>query len=702
VPAFEAPITKKVGSTAAMLPAVGAAYPVDDYLGDLLLLGTVVGASTAVAVLVCRRWLSHLKRPERWVALGTLSTTVLALVHLVPGLLGFVNRAAVVVTAAGVVVLALLAGRRRAVAGETDESRADAAPDTRFSRLLGAGALVVVTGCALALEQKLLGQPPTGQDTTAFQIPTVARWLQDGSLWGWHQWVPDYSNATYPHNGNLLILAVVQPFHRPFVASLAVVPFYGLALLATYAIARELRTPTGTAMLATAAFGAISILHDVALREVMTDPHALAMLGAGGLFLLRHSRTHRRSDLVLAGVALGFAVGTKWYGPPFAIVIGGIWAVGRLRRPGRGRAVPDIIVLAALAIVGIAPWLARNWARTGNPLFPVDVEPLGITIFDAPPDRTRSLGGFTLLHYAGEPGIWRDYVVPSFGLAFGWPLAALGAGWVAGAVEAARARSGPAIAVTMAAALLALAYAATPYSALGPEGHPVNILASARYGLPALLAAAAATAFGLSRSGALRPFGELLLVAAIAAGVLHGFDDVALMSATVAILAVAGALAVRRLPRAPRRAIAGMTAAVLAPVALAGLHDRAETGSYAAVDPVYEALVQNRPSGARIGIAGTFVANGISPVLPAFGPLLDNDVERLGRFDDGYLRRFGSERAFADRVRGRRYDLILVGRRASRTSGPEDTWVRNAGYELVEASPDLLLFKRPAIARSGP
>ena len=47
---------------------------------------------------------------------------------------------------------------------------------------------------------------------------------------------------------------------------------------------------------------------------------------AGLLFVLRFARTERRSDLVLAGLGIGLAAGTKWYAVPGALVLIGVLA----------------------------------------------------------------------------------------------------------------------------------------------------------------------------------------------------------------------------------------------------------------------------------------------------------------------------------------------------------------------------------------
>ena len=62
--------------------------------------------------------------------------------------------------------------------------------------------------------------------------------------------------------------------------------------------------------------------------------------------------------------------------------------------------------------------------------------------------------------------------------------------------------------------------------------------------------------------------------------------------------------------------------------------------SYAGYDPVFAALAQSTPSGARVGVAGKFRVTGVSPILPAMGPALRSTVDYVGPFDHGYLLRY--------------------------------------------------------------
>jgi hypothetical protein len=659
---------------------MGRTFPLGDLLGGLVFLAAVLGACGRVAVVLQRRALGHLRGAPRWLAVATLWTAAVCLVHLLPGALGLLSRTAVAGAALTILVAATAASRHTPPSGGADREG---------TSLVGGALAIAVAACAVAIVARQVGHEPLGQDTTNFQIPVAARWLQTQSLWGLHQWVPDYMSATYPQNGNVLLLATILPFERPFLATLVSPVFYGVCLLAVYALARELRAPRGAAMTAAGAMGAMPQMMDLGLQGAVTDAPAAALLAIGGLFLLRQHRDGHCGELLLAGLALGLAAGTKWYGIPFAMGIAAIWVIARLVQRAHGRRVlADAAALAALGALGGGFWLARNWVRTGNPLFPVDVSPLGVTLFAAPPDRVRETTGFTLLDYAGDLDIWRGFIGPAFAQQFGLPGLALGVGAVAAVVTGWRRRRWDVLAVVAGGVLLALMYAATPYSAWGPPDHPVNLDSSTRYGIPALAGCAAALAWALGQAGRARTPIEAVVAATALAGLAKGLTDVPASTVGLACLAVLAALAAaRRLPRGAIVAIAVTTVLIGALVA----RQRAVDSWYGGADPSYATIERLEPSGGRVAIAGAFAPTGVSPVLPAMGPTLGNRVDRLAATREHYLRRYASAAGLTAALRRGAYDLVLVGR-ANRP--PEEAWVRAAGYEEVVSSPQMVLLRR--------
>ena len=591
---------------------------------------------------------------ERVLALTVTIGAALVASVVIPGAVGLLRPLAMLVTALALAVAAATLTRP----APREEPARERAPLREW--LLPAAAALLVAGCAIALMRTLAGAPISSIDAQNFQVPIPARWIQTHSVWGLHQWIADYSNATYPLNGNALFTAVMLPFHSPFLARLVAVPFWALAGVAVVALAERLGASRPAGVLAAAAFVSLPVALRSGLEGAQTDMPMLAWLGAGAVFLLRHRRSGARGDLVVAGLGLGLALGTKWYALTALAVVLGVWALERRRdvlRPG--------LALIGLALAGGGFWLLRNWVETRNPLFPQPLPPL----FDAPPDPLREQGGFTLAHYLFEPDVWRDYLWPAFEASFGLGAIALLVG------AAAAARRAPWFALA-GLGLLAV-YAVTPYSAFGPEGRPLLAAASTRYALPALMVAAALAA---------RPrWAQPLLALGVLDGLRRGFDLGA--GAVVAGVLLAGAAAVTA--RRPRAALAGAAVVALA-LLLVSAH-RANRQGYGQFDPVLAAL-EARGEGHRVGIAGIWTPDAVSPVLPAFGPRLGNRVEHVGRVREGMLRAPRDAEELA--VGARAFDLVLVGRPQPPRPAREEPWITAAGFRQVAQSPRLALYAR--------
>ncbi|HWA53956.1 MAG TPA: hypothetical protein VG816_07265 [Solirubrobacterales bacterium] len=138
------------------------------------------------------------------------------------------------------------------------------------------------------------------------------------------------------------------------------------------------------------------------------------------------------------------------------------------------------------ALLGGGYWYLRNLIVAGNPLpQATSIGPIGL------PHPVRLQEGrpdFSIVHYATDTGVWRDYFEPGLHQAFGalWPLVIVLA--IAGGLLALL-RGREAILRWMGAvALLGLiAYVFTPLSAAGAEGAPVGFGINIRYVIPPLL-----------------------------------------------------------------------------------------------------------------------------------------------------------------------------------------------------------------------
>jgi hypothetical protein len=451
-----------------------------------------------------------------------------------------------------------------------------------------------------------------------------------------------------------------------------------------------------------------------------------AMLGAGGVFLLRHWRGGLRSDLVLAGVGLGIGFGTKWYAVPAVVVVLAVWAAASVVDRRRLRLVAaQGGTLVGLVLLAGGFWLIRNWVVSGNPVEPVRVTVLGQTVFDAPVDVLMKCAGYTILDYLGSPNIWRHFFFPAWRQNYALPglvallgvlltLAIVAFDATRRGLRAARSADGTAVAVLLCALLLALVYAKTPYTAYGPKDNPILTGANTRYLIPALMAAVPLSAWA---AGRLRYGPEVFALLAAAATVQGLYVSVDVPPSKLALGAVllAGVvvlvlvlLATRRLgDRGAAARVALLVACALGLVAAGQVRQRKFNRlRYETSDPVVTWVSRHAPSGHRVALAGVWGTGVLSPVLPAFGPRLGNEVRYNGVFYKGRLQEYATRPAWAKAIRRGHYDLLVVGRGgySARHCGgvvipgsesDDDAWARAEGFRQVVQSQHLTLYRIP-------
>jgi hypothetical protein len=679
--------------------------PLGDFLAGTALFAAMLAAVAAATALVVRRRLAHLDPLERGLAAVVVGTAVLIGVHVVPLALGIAGRATVLAAAAVAVGLAALV-RPAPAAAVTREPHPAAPPSGPLSWALTAAGAAFALAAALADLARWGGDEVVGVDPLTFHLPNVGRWIQTGSLWQIDQFVPLQPHGNYPNNGDVVLLSTVLPWHNDFLVRLPISFYLALMAVAVAAVARELRAPPAAAVLAGAAAISIPVVGLAAIPRALPDPLLWAMLSCGLLFLLRHARSGRASDLVLGGVALGIACGTKWYGVSSVAVIVVIWTAARLLARGGGaaarlRALRDGVAVGGLALLGVAVWFARNLVESGNPVFPVKVALFGVTIFDAPPDVLRGQVGFTIADYVGDPGVLRQLAGEVY-QGLGAPGLVCALALVLGVVLARRRGADRRVLVLAAGAVaLAALYAVTPYTALGLRGDPSLAHANTRYAVPALLLALPIAAWA---AGRLPRLAAVALEAALALGTVLGarsaYDvtarDLALSAVALALLA-AGGWALWRLR--DRRAV--LVAAVLAAalVGIAGGHrmeQRINDRRYLGADPAIDTLLHVAPSGRSIGLASDWSVSGLSPIWPSFGTRIGNHVEYVGHPVGGWLHRYGDERSFQAAVARGRYDVLVVGRgffppQATR----EQRWAIDAGWRTIALSRRLRVLVPP-------
>jgi hypothetical protein len=686
------------------------------YLAGTALFALVIAAALAAGFSVAAR-LPGIRGVARTVAIALIATATLIAINLLPAALGVLTRGTVAIAATATLIVAIaLKGSDPLTNPKIAEGPADRL-NKRGAGVKGltpGGVLAVVGVSALAIYLAAMlarfgSTPVTFIDTVTFHLPGVARWIQSHSIWQIDQFLPGQFQGYYPNNGNVVDLAAVLPWHSEFLSRFVNLPFIALAGVATYGAGRELGAARASAAIAATAALSVPAVTSYIVDSPTPDAVMYAGFASGLLFLLRHARSRERADLLLGGLGLGIAFGARWYGVAAVAVVVVVWVVARLIVERRARpAAADLAWIALPITLAGGIWLLRNWVESGNPFYPVRVDLLGVTIFDAPFDRVRDLVGFSLSDYLGNGGVLSDFILPALKIQLGFVGVALALGVAAASVAALR-RSSPSRAQVLALALvvfgLVIVYLITPYTALGLKNLPYELGANVRYLIPAMIAAAPVVAWGLARCPAAVRIGlEAALLVLALDGMRRGVDvSGANAIAGAAIVAAAGLLGagiVTALRRGRPLWAAGIAAVAMVVAAAGGRavqNDYLEH-RYISVTPTLDAALA-RAAGyeePRIGLAGAWPVTTLSPVLALFGPDLANDVSYVGETRDGTLYPYEDPAAYAAALRRGSYDLVMVGNEKPLAFPQRDeaAWTRAAGYKQVAADENFTLWTR--------
>jgi hypothetical protein len=362
-------------------------------------------------------------------------------------------------------------------------------------------------------------------DSLWYHLPFAVDMAQSHSVTGLHYPETVFTNWFYPQNSELLHAVGILVTHRDTLSLFLNFGWLAIAFLAAWCIGR----PYGKAPLTTVAAAVLLECHTLVVREpgaAKNDLMAAALLLAAIAILVNREAyvprvAWRRGSpiaegaaapehmgeavatgpaaempsLAMAGLATGMAVGTKSTAVAMAAAL--TVAIVFLAPAGRRWAAAGWWFAAALA--GGGYWYLRNLVVAGNPL--PQLEHIGPISLPHPERLQSGRPDFSIVHYATDTGVWKDYFEPGLHQAFGalWPLVIAAA--LAGAILALL--RGTRVLRWMGGVALfgMLAYVFTPLSAAGAEGAPVGFGINIRYAIPALLAGLTLLPLGLGRSG---------------------------------------------------------------------------------------------------------------------------------------------------------------------------------------------------------
>ncbi|HXZ99889.1 MAG TPA: phospholipid carrier-dependent glycosyltransferase [Candidatus Binatia bacterium] len=511
-------------------------------------------------------------------------------------------------------------------------------------------AALAVPFAVLAVVVTLSGPPGSNSyDSVHYQIVNAAHVLDTGSIRSLPFAQPGESTGAAPGNGSLLLLAVMLPFHAAGLAGLvdllSAVAIVGMAGI----FSRELERPAWMGLLAGLIVVTTVGFFETQFRSAYDDSPALLGLVAGAALGLRWARTDQRRWLFLAGVCLGLTAGAKAaFLLPTLVAAGGVlWAGRGWRRPGS-----VALLLAAILSLSLA-WYVRNWALTGNPLFPEPVR-IGSTIvfpgLSGPSSASAGVEQTLLDSLLGRGGIplstWAQLAVLNFGLAVAAPLASLVL------IGRARGAARPIVAVAVGCVLV---YAVMPFSG---SVETVQANASLRFLLPAI-------AFGVVALTAVLPARSVLPLAAVTLGVglvpllvvesHNGFVNAPILGAAAAVTAATLAALRWRSALSPMarrhwfRPLASSVLAVSAVLLIAHLQPATD------LSPAGKALSAAAASHQAV------VVMDVGDVAAILGPTLEGDVVAAGQGPVGAERPIRDPEGLSARITSLHPALVVIG-----------------------------------------
>ena len=288
------------------------------------------------------------------VGLGILAYGVLAL-----GLVGLLRPGPILVWLAAVAVwtsvacrcpVGNLSGLSPGVEGAPRESKG-------FEKwLLIVGGLIAASCVLQALA------PPWTYDALMYHLQGPRLFLQAGRLTP----LPDVWQANGPSTIEMLF-TIGLAFGSDSFAGLVHLAYGALFVLGTYALGRRLlgRRSAGVATAFILGGGGLAFWAGMPYVDIGWALYQFLAFYA----LLVWSKTRERCWLVMAGLLMGWALGSKYLALE-GVLISGLWLLWQDRKVRLRNVLTDGALFAATALAVAAPWYIKNWLWSGNPVYP--------------------------------------------------------------------------------------------------------------------------------------------------------------------------------------------------------------------------------------------------------------------------------------------------------------------------------------------
>jgi hypothetical protein len=596
-------------------------------------------------------------------------------------------------------------GSRRTDGIATAAAEAEATPAAARApgSILAASAGVLVVAAQWLLQSaNSLGSGMLNFDTLWYHMPAAAQFARTGSVTGIQFTLADPYVAYFPSNSELLHALGIVALHGDFLSPLLNLAWLAIALLAAWCLGRRWQVEPLT-LLAGSLVISLSVLSSTQPGEAFNDIAGLACLLAGCALALNAAED--KGALILAGLALGLAAGTKltFLIPVFALVVALALSAGTQRRAR------VLLALAAPAALTGGWWYLRNAIAVGNPIgLGLHLGPLRLP---GPSSALAAAQSQSIVSELGHLSLWGSRFLPGLDHALGplWPLVVLlYLAGVLGGLLGVRDRSVRILALV--AGLAGISYLLLPTGASGIEQDTTLFEVNLRYATPALALAIPLVAIvvRLRAPRLLSALGGALLLILLVGQTEHALWPTQ-AARHLALIAACGAVALAF--ALARRALAGRRdtalryrwiAAAAALIAVGALAFLAQRHYFARRYLI--GFSRNEPLGTIYrwsqGISHERLAlYGSAEQYPLYGARDTNAVDYLGEdTGDGGYRPISSCASWRRQLSARGYSYVVLTPAPTRSIPLSWTAQDRAATLVMNPAPDYYVFS----LRPGP
>ena len=212
--------------------------------------------------------------------------------------------------------------------------------------------------------------PPVSRDALTHHLAVPKLWVEAGGM----RELPDIAFSYYPQLIDLLYVFPILAGHDTWAKYL----HFAFALATAVIVFLFIRRRLGSLWGSVGALMFITVPLIVKLSVTAYVDLGLLFFTTASLFstLIWLEKPDRSRWLVLAGLCAGLALSTKYNAIVSIVALGLLLAYFRARQLGQesggmSKLAKDVAIFGFLALLVFSPWLIRNYALTGNPVYPL-------------------------------------------------------------------------------------------------------------------------------------------------------------------------------------------------------------------------------------------------------------------------------------------------------------------------------------------